>query len=189
MSAEQLPKNAALIIVDVQDGFDDPVWGKRNNPDAEENIQRLLEGWRATGRPIFHICHRSKLETSPLHPSSVGFRIKDIVRPLQSEPVIEKQVNSAFIGTDLESRLRTQGIRTLIITGLTTDHCVSTTARMASNLGFETYVVGDATATFDRTGPDGAHYDAEEIHAVNLASLNEEFAIVRMTEEVLRKVK
>jgi nicotinamidase-related amidase len=94
-------------------------------------------------------------------------------------------VNSAFIGTDLESYLREHGIDALTIVGLTTDHCVSTTARMAGNLGFEAYVVDDATATFDRSGPDGRMYGADEIHAISLASLHGEFATVLRTDQVL----
>jgi nicotinamidase-related amidase len=99
--------------------------------------------------------------------------------------VIKKSVNSAFIGTGLEKRLRRRGIRTVVVTGLTTDHCVATTARMAGNLGFDTYVVSDATATFDREGADGKRYSAEEVHAVNLASLNQEFAKVVTTNALL----
>jgi nicotinamidase-related amidase len=108
-----------------------------------------------------------------------------MVKPRQSELVIQKTVNSAFIGTDLELKLRESGIGTIVIVGLTTDHCVATTARMAGNLGFDTYVVSDATATFDRQGPDGRRYGAEEVHAVNLASLNGEFAVVVSSKQLL----
>jgi nicotinamidase-related amidase len=92
--------------------------------------------------------------------------------------VIEKRVNSAFIGTSLETDLRRAGCRGLVIVGLTTNHCVSTTARMAGNLGFATWVVSDATATFDRVGPDGALHPAEQIHAIALSDLHGEFATV-----------
>jgi len=185
LSSNVLPKNAALIIVDVQKGFDDPGWGRRNNPSAEENIAKLLDAWRRAGSPIYHIRHRSRLKDSPLNPASAGFEFKEIVKPLPDEQVIEKEVNSAFIGTDLEKRLHNRGIETVVIVGLTTDHCVSTTARMAGNLGFQTYVISDATATFDRNGPDGRHFDAEEMHAVSLASLNEEFAKIVETADIL----
>ena len=181
----RLPANAALIIVDVQKGFDDPRWGRRNNPEAEANIARLLDVWRRSRRPIFHIQHGSRHKDSPLSPSAGGHEFKEIVKPRQSELVIQKCVNSAFIGTDLELKLRESGIGTIVIVGLTTDHCVATTARMAGNLGFDTYVVSDATATFDRQGPDGRHYGAEEVHAVNLASLNGEFAVVVSSKQLL----
>ncbi len=183
-----IPSNAALVIIDVQKGFDDPVWGRRNNPDAEINIAHLLQAWRQTGRPIFHIQHLSLIPTSPLRPGISGNDIKDIVSPQNGEPVIQKQVNSAFIGTDLEKRLVQQGIHTLIITGLTTNHCVETTTRMAGNLGFHTYLVADATATFDRKGPDGVLHTANEIQAMTLTNLHEEFATIVTTAELLHCV-
>jgi nicotinamidase-related amidase len=178
-------QNTALILIDVQKGFDDPVWGRRNNPDAEMNIATLLHKWRQTGRPIVHIQHCSRHPQSPLHASSPGNEIQDLVRPQGDEPVLQKQVNSAFIGTDLEERLRRDGITTLIITGLTTNHCVETTTRMAGNLGFDVYFVSDATATFDRTGPDGVLHSAEEIQAITLTNLHQEFATIVTTDAVL----
>ena len=187
--AQSFPKNAALIIIDVQKAFDDQIWGRRNNPEAESNIARLLEAWRKTGRPLFHIQHRSRAPGSLFAPESPGFEIKDAAKPHSDEPVIQKDVNSALIGTDLEARLRQNGLKTVVLIGLTTDHCVSTTARMAGNLGFDTYVVADATATFDRVGPDGRSYKAEDIYAINLASLNQEFATVIDTEELLKRLK
>jgi nicotinamidase-related amidase len=183
-----LREKAALVIIDVQRGFDDPKWGKRNNPHAEENIARLLSAWRSKSQPIFHIQHCSTEADSPLRPGSVGNEIKQIVTPVAGETVIRKTVNSALIGTDLEQQLRNRRIDTLVLIGLTTDHCVSTTARMAGNLGFNTYVVSDATATFDRNGPDGKLYPAEHIHAANLASLHNEFAKVVTTESVLNEL-
>lgn len=181
-----LPKHMALILIDVQSGFDHPKWGQRNNPQAEDNIAQILAAWRQRSCPIFHIQHLSQEPDSPLRPDGPGCQIKEIVKPIEREPVIQKQVNSAFIGTDLETRLRHQQCNRLVIVGLTTDHCVSTTVRMAGNLGFETYVISDATATFDRIGPDGHHYSAEDIHAISLASLHQEFATVIDTETLLR---
>ena len=176
--AKLLEKEPALVIIDVQQGFDDVSWGRRNNPDAERRITELLSYWRRSGLPIFHVRHLSREEGSPLAAGQTGSEIKASVFPKNDEPVIEKTVNSAFIGTDLETRLREQNIDTVILAGLTTDHCVSTTARMSGNLGFDTYVVSDATATFDRTGPDGKLYEADEIHDLSLVSLHNEFAKV-----------
>jgi len=181
-----LPRDAALIIIDVQQGNDDPANGRRNNPEAEAHISRLLAAWRRANRPIVHVQHLSRKPDSPYRPGQPGVEIKDIVRPQGDEPVIQKHVNNAFVGTDLEEHLRVQGIDTVIITGLTTDHCVSTTARMAGDLGFQTYLVSDATATFDRTGPDGILYRAEDVHGLSLASLHREFATVVDTDSVLQ---
>ncbi len=182
------PQNAALILIDIQQGFDDPLWGRRNNLDAETNTAALLHVWRQTGRPIFHVQHLSQDANSPLRTGSPGSEIKEIVLPQEGEPVIQKRVNSAFIGTDLEERLRREGITTLIITGLTTNHCVETTTRMAGNLGFHTYLVSDATATFDRQGSDGVLHTAEEIQAMTLTNLHQEFATIVTTDDVLRNL-
>lgn len=182
---KRLPGNAALIIIDVQKGFDDAVWGRRNNPQAEGNIGKLLDAWRGARRPVFHIQHMSRYPDSPLRPGQPGNEFKAVVRPLPKEPVIQKCVNSSFIGTDLEKRLRRLGAKTLVVAGITTNHCVSTTVRMAGNLGFEVFVPCDGTATFDRKGPDGRLHRAEEMHAIGLAELHGEFATVTDTRALL----
>jgi len=184
-----LPPNAALISIDVQQAFDDPRWGERNNPDAEDRIASLLAAWRDTARPVFHVQHRSASPTGLFRPGEPGFAHKPQARPLPGEPVILKDVNSAFIGTDLEARLRAAGIEELVIVGLTTDHCVSTTTRMAGNLGFTVWFVADATATFARTGPDGRHFTAQQMHDTALASLHGEFATVVWSNTVLDALK
>ncbi len=188
MNKEQ-SRQTALLLIDIQEGFDNPRWGTRNNPAAEQNAARLLKFFRENGMPVFHIQHQSTEPDSPLRPELPGCSIKEIVRPISGEPVIAKQVNSAFIGTDLEARLRRQGISELVIAGLTTDHCVSTTTRMGGNLGFRCFVAADATATFNRTGYDGRIWNAEDIYSSALASLHNEFATVRSTDELLVELK
>jgi len=184
----RLPQNAALILIDVQKGFKDPKWGARNNPNAEKKMAELLSAWRTTGRPVFHVQHLSTEADSPLNPKRPGVEIQDAVKPVGDEPVFQKNVNSAFIGTDLEEVLRRRAIQTVVMVGLTTPHCVSTSARMAGNLGFNVYLVDDAIAAFELTGPDGARYPAEEVHKVSLATLHDEFAAVVDTKTVLTLV-
>lgn len=183
-----LPATAALLLIDVQRGFDDSRWGPRNNPEAEAHVARLLAAWRAAGRPVVHVLHDSRTPTSPLAPGQPGNLPKPEAAPRAGEPVYRKSVNSAFIGTTLEADLRARGVGTLVVVGLTTNHCVSTTTRMAGNLGFDTYLVADATATFDRTGPDGKTYPAALVHAVALGDLHGEFATVVATETLLTAV-
>jgi nicotinamidase-related amidase len=177
---------AALLLIDVQQGFDEPYWGARNNPHAEDNIARLLDAWRAAGRPIFHVKHNSRMPRSPLHPSKPGNAYKTFAMPRAGEPSIGKDVNSAFIGTDLEAQLRAAGVDEVIIVGLTTPHCISTSARMASNLGFKTIVVSDATAAHAGRGPDGKEIDAETMHYHALAALKGEFAEIVTTGDLLK---
>ncbi len=181
-------RKTALLLIDVQKGFDDPCWGKRNNPDAESNIALLLSEWRKHDLPIIHIMHCSVEPNSPLHPELPGNEFKEEARPLPKEKQFTKSVNSAFIGTGLEKYLQEHDIASLVIVGLTTDHCVSTSTRMAANLGFTVTLITDATATFDRKGYDGVMYLADDIHKINLVSLNGEFCIVRSTEEVLKEI-
>jgi nicotinamidase-related amidase len=174
----------ALILVDIQKGFEDiDYWGGgRNNPDAELRASELLKIWRDNRLPIFHIQHCSSIPTSLLHASNAGNAFNDLVSPYEGEAIIKKNVNSAFIGTDLQARLDQAKIGKLVIAGLTTDHCISTATRMAGNLGYETYLVSDATATFNRKAPDGVVYPAELIHETALASLHEEFATIVTTQ-------
>lgn len=181
----EIPEKAALLVIDVQLAFDDPRPGPRNNPAMEENLRALLEAWRATKRPLIHVRHMSTEPNSLFRPGLPTNEFKPEVVPRAGERVIEKSVNSAFIGTPLERELREQGIDTLFLVGIQTNHCVSTTARMAGNLGFHTHVIGDACATRDRKGPDGKIWPAQTLHDVALADLHGEFATVVDTRQVL----
>lgn len=184
----KLENNAVLVIVDVQKGFDSPYWGERNNMQAEENIARLIAEWRRTSRPLVFFQHMSKNPNSPLRPGQAGNEIKDIVKPIEGEKVFQKNVNSGFIGTDFEKWLRDRGYDTLVITGLTTQHCVSTTARMSGNLGFRTIVVSDATAANEIRAENQILYDAQTVHELSLATIKDEFAEIFSTREVLDMV-
>jgi len=180
--------SAALVCIDFQNGFDDPIWGRRNNPDAENKIGLLLTEWRKTNFPVIHIRHCSLEEKSPLRAGTQGNEFKPEAMPADGEKIFSKSVNSAFIGTDLEKYLRDNHVESLVIAGLTTDHCVSTSTRMAGNLGFNVTLVSDATATFDRKGIDGTLYTAEQIHKIHLASLQGEFCTVLNHEDVLLQI-
>lgn len=176
----------ALLVIDVQQGFDAPVWGQRNQPHAEQHIALLISAWRTQGLPVLHVQHSSRKPDSPLNPKNSGWHYKPEALPLAGETQFNKLTNSAFIGTGLEHYLRENNILSLVIVGLTTDHCVSTSVRMAGNLGFEVRLVSDATATFERTGPNGEHYSAEQVHQLHLASLHQEFCQVLDTQAVLQ---
>jgi nicotinamidase-related amidase len=186
-----MTETTALIVVDVQRAFDQ--WEargqRRNNPHAVTRIADLLAAFRANAAPIFHIRHEGTKPNSTFLPGGTGYAVKDEAREIGGEPVIVKRVNSAFIGTDLEQRLRAAGIGRVVICGATTNHCVETTTRMAGNLGFDACLVRDATWTFDRTGPDGDTHSAEDIHGMTLANLNGEFARIVTTAEAIAALK
>lgn len=154
-----------LLVIDVQHAFEDSSLGECNNPNAKTRIRELLAVWRDLGAPIVHVRHESTSQTGLFLRGTPAFEFKLEARPLPGEPVLDKGVNSAFIGTDLEARLRTFETDQVVVVGLTTDHCCSTTARMAGNLGFDTWFVADATATYPRDG-----FDAETMHQTAPAS-------------------
>lgn len=201
--------NSCLLIVDDQRAFSHPsYWGpSRSNSNYESNLARLLAASRDAGLYIIHVKHMSTTTRSALHPSApapanhplggLGVDLNDTSAPINGEPIIEKKVNSCFIGTNLESMLRERQIKTLYITGITTDHCVSTTTRMAGNLHVcdavsddgtvisgQVVLVEDATACFQKPG---GKWDAETVHSVNVESLRE-FAEIESTDSVIQRL-
>jgi nicotinamidase-related amidase len=178
-----------LLIIDMQKAWDDPRWGRRNNMDAEMNAAKLLKFWRENGLAVAHCKHDSISPDSPLRPGQVGNEIKEIVAPVEGEIVFHKKVNSCFIGTELEKWLRDNGHNTLVICGITTQHCVSTTARMAGNLGFSNYVVSDATAAFEVKNGNGDYFDPELVHKLSLATIEGEFSEIIDTHTLLDRLR
>ncbi|MBC7458508.1 MAG: cysteine hydrolase [Bdellovibrionaceae bacterium] len=174
-----------MLLVDVQNGFNSPSWGERDTPEAELNISMLLKIFRQKNRHIYHVQHLSKNPTSPLRPAQSGVDFMDTVKPIFGERIFQKHVNSSFIGTQLEEVLRQEDIQSLVVVGISVDHCVSTTVRMAANLGFEVFVISDATIAHERKGFDGTLYKAELVHAITLASLHGEFATVLTTTDLI----
>jgi nicotinamidase-related amidase len=178
-------RQTALLVIDMQLGFDDPAWGRRNNPDAERNVAALIAAWRRAGAPVIHVHHDSPAADGRLRPGQPGNAVKPEARPAPGERIYRKTVNSAFIGTSLEADLIAAGVRGVVIVGLTTNHCVSTTARMAANLGFSTVVVQDATAAFERLALDGSVRPADDVHNGALSDLRDEFAEVTHAAAVI----
>jgi nicotinamidase-related amidase len=180
-----LPLDAALIVIDLQKAIDHPSWGERNNPEAERHVASLLQAWRSTHRPVYHVRHDSSEAASHYRPGQPGNDFKPEAQPAVGETVIVKRTNSAFIGTDLESRLRQANHTLLVVTGVITNNSVEATVRMAGNLGFDTFLVEDATFTFGRKDWRGTWRTADEVHAMSLANLDGEYCSVIRTDEIL----
>ncbi|MDO9591027.1 MAG: cysteine hydrolase family protein [Microcella sp.] len=177
-----------LIVVDPQKAFADPAWGPRDNPAAEANIVRLLDAWRAAQLPVVLVRHDSVHPDSPLAPGAAGHAFHDGVDG-PHDLLVTKHVNSAFYGEpDLHAWLQARGATAVTICGITTDHCCSTTARMAGNLGYDVDFVLDATHCHDRALPDGTVIPAEQVARAAAASLHGEFATVVTTEQALAGV-
>ncbi|MEU9397229.1 cysteine hydrolase family protein [Streptomyces sp. NPDC048324] len=189
----EMAKNAALVVVDVQKGFDEAgFWGPRNNPGADDNIAALIDVWQSTGRPVVFVRHDSSKPESPLRPGYEGNDLKEYVEERRGkgagpELFLTKSVNSAFLGTpDLGAWLREAGISQFVLAGIQTNMCVETTARMGGNLGYEVVVAYDATYTFDLEGPFGWRLSADEVARASAVSLHGGgFARVVTTKELL----
>ena len=180
----------ALVLIDIQMGFKSPIWGARNNPAAEDNAAKLLEAWRAKGMDVCHVRHVSVEPGSPLGPETGGTEFMPQVTPKDGEPVFEKSVNSVFIGTDLEAHLHAQGVMDLLICGLTTPHCVSTSSRMGANLGFYVTLAHDACAAFEANAnaswsDEASELTPQQIHDTAVSHLHGEFVTAKATSDIL----
>ena len=181
----------ALLVIDMQRGFDDPFWGPTTNPDCEANVSALIEAWGSTGDPIVVVRHDSRTAGSPLHPDHPGNALVPAVAAVQSALFVTKHVNSAFYGDpDLHAWLQGEGISELVLCGIQTNMCVETTARMGGNLGYDVTVVLDATRTFDLTadiaGAGSVTRTADELMATTALVLQEGgFARIATTAEVV----
>ena len=180
--------HTALLVIDMQKAFNSPIWGERNNPQAEYQALRVLAHFRKHDLPVLHVQHISDNPQSQFH-NKQNQVFKSGFEPVTAEPVFQKMVNSAFIGTNLETYLRKKQICRIVVVGLTLPHCVSTTTRMAANLGFEVTLLADATASFTLSNKNGQVISPETIHEINLLSLQDEFAQILTTEEFLTQVQ
>lgn len=179
--------SAALIVVDVQRAFDDAaVWGPRNNSACEANVAALVAEWSTRGRPLVLVRHDSDEPGSSLAPGEPGNAFKPELDGVEGDLLVTKRVNSSFHGEpDLHGWLSERGIRTIVVCGITTNHCVETTARVGGNLGYDVRLALDATHTFDRTGPDGTTLSADELARATAINLHGEFATVVATADLI----
>lgn len=176
---------AVLLPIDMQQGFDEPSWPPRWNKQMDANGLALIAEWRATGRPIIHVRHDSVEPGSTLTPRTPGNNFRPGFGPQGDEPLITKSVNSAFIGTDLDLRLKRLGAKHVIAFGISTDQCVSTTIRTGANMGWDMTLVSDACDCFDLPDGSGGTISAKDLHAAHVATLLFEFCRGLTTEQLI----
>lgn len=177
---------AVLLPIDMQRGFDEPSWPRRWNDRVDANGLALLDEWRRSGRPIIHVRHDSIEPGSTLAPGTPGNDFRSGFSPQGDEPRISKSVNSAFIGTDLDLRLKRLGAKHVVVFGISTDMCVSTTIRTGANMGWDMVLVPDACDCFDLPDGKGGTISAEDIQAAHVATLAFEFCRALSTAELTR---
>jgi len=182
------PTTTVLIPIDMQQAFDATPWPRRWNHRVDENGLALLAAWRNAGAPIVHVRHDSVQPGSTLRPEHEGNRHRPGFEPLPGEPLVTKSVNAAFIGTDLDLRLRRLGARRLVMFGISTDMCVSTSVRVGANLGWEVILAEDACDCFDLPDRHGGVIRGEDIHAAHIATLGAEFCRVTTTAELVGEI-
>jgi len=174
----RLPADSALIVIDVQLAIDDPVWGPRNNPQAEQAIARLLQAWRAEALPVVHVRHDSVEPFSPYRPGTPGHQFKPEATPAADEIVVAKTTPDAFAGTELEAHLDALGTTTLVVCGVLTHNSVESSVRAAASLGYRVFVVADACWSVDVVDLAGQKWPAEAVHRLSLTHMHREFARV-----------
>ncbi len=176
-----------LVILDVQDAIDQPIWEGKSNPGYLAVIQRLLAHWRKKGWPVLHVKHDEATPTSSYHTHGPWNGIKNEVAPIEGEPVIAKQQNCAFINTDLDTALKGTKSNHFVLTGVVIHNSMDATVRAGKALGYTIVLPSDATTAVPVTAPDGASWDAATVHDLTLAILGGEYAEVTSSDDVLER--
>ena len=180
--------NIPLIILDVQDAIDRPVWDGKSHPDYLSAIQRLLEHWRSNGWPVLHVKHDEKNPASSYHVHGPWNGIKKEVAPAEGEAVIIKHQNCAFIGTRLDDILKSMQAKRIVLTGVVIHNSMDATIRAGKALGYEIILPADATTAVPVIGPDGKCWDALTVYELTLAILGSEYAQVMSSDDVVTRL-
>ena len=170
-------QDAALIMVDLQNTYREGVMRLKGVEEALAQARRVLDRARELGRPVIHIRHDAGVG-SPYDVTAPIGQIADPVAPLAGEMVITKQYPNSFIPTPLDEELRRLGIGSIVLTGFMTHACINSTARGAFNLGYQTTIIANATATRDLPATGGGVVPAEQLQAASLAAASDIFAVI-----------
>ena len=169
---------SALVLIDCQQTYREGVMQLENVEPALQEVAALLKRFRDAGRPVIHIMHDAGAGT-PYDISAPIGQIADLVAPLDGETVIVKTFPSAFEQTELDSALKTLGVKNVVYVGFMTHMCVNSTARASFNHGYANTVVAGATATRAIPNPaTGADMPAAQLHDASLSALGDMFAVV-----------
>jgi nicotinamidase-related amidase len=176
------PTAAALVVVNVREEYPAPEYGYRNNNDAERHVERLVDAWRARDRPVVHTIHPPAVlpDDAVLQGSAV--------RPTSAEPVIEAVNADAFVRTELDDILQSNGVEQLVFVGLPFQESVASSARTALERGYEVLIVEDATAGYDFVADDGLVVAGTEAHWTEATSLAALGASLTATEELCEQL-
>jgi nicotinamidase-related amidase len=180
---------SALLVIDAQDSFmAGPRWQRRNNPAFEQNVTRLIDGYRSAGLPIIFFLDSD--DEWPFRTDSPYFKLMDFIKAEPDEPVLPKTTRNCFTSTNLDERLRQKGVKRVLITGIKTEQCCETTARVASDMGYEVDFVTEATLTFPIPHPDREEeLSAEDVVNRTEYALRNRFARIATVEGVLNELK
>jgi nicotinamidase-related amidase len=139
----------ALIVIDIQnDYFPGGAMALENPEAAANNAAALLADFRERKQPIVHIQHESTVkERGFLLPGTTGQLIHKSVTPIADEVVFTKHFPNSFWQTPLEAHLRELQVDSVLLAGMMTHMCVSTTARGAMERGFKVQIATDACTT------------------------------------------
>lgn len=183
--------STALIIVDIQNDYFPNGKMELSKPEkAAANAAKVLEWFRQNHKDhIFHVQH---IAGDPglgfFLPNTTGAEINEAVLPFENEHVIVKHFPNSFLKTELESKLKEQGVTKLVVVGMMTHMCIDATVRAAVDLGFETTLIEDACATRALSYQDKI-VPAEQVHFAFVSALNGMYANVISTEDYLQQNK
>jgi nicotinamidase-related amidase len=178
-------EHTPLVILDLQKAIDHLDWGNRNNPNAEDMIARILSVWRKKGWPVIHVRHKSSTPGSHYAPNQIGYDFKPDVEPIDEETIVTKTVHSAFIESGLRDKLSDLGKKSVLLAGVKTNNSIDATVRHGHNLGYDIYLLADGCFTHDQTDWNGRMWTAEDVHALTLSNLNDEYCTVTTVDAVL----
>ncbi|CAO3304311.1 isochorismatase family protein [Pseudomonas asiatica] len=176
-----------LIILDVQDAIDQPVWDGKNHPGYLSVIQRLLRHWRSNVWPVLHVKHDEKNPSSSYHVHGPWNGIKKEVAPVEGEVVI-KHENCAFIETQLDSILKSMQVKRIVLTGVVVHNSMDATVRAGKALGYDIILPADATTAVPVIGTQGTCWDASTVYELTLAILDTEYAQVTSSDDLVAQL-